>query len=63
MIRKNKFGTYTVYCDSCSDFVDTIEDNPADAWREATLEGWVRIFNEDYSSHYCPECWEKRGTN
>lgn len=73
MIRKNKFGTFTIYCDSCSDFFDTNEDSAQDAWEEAKSAGWTRSIdiNElhelSYRSsgkqdvyHMCPECKEQR---
>lgn len=60
-IEKNKFGDYTIQCDFCSDFYDTIENEPESAWKEAQSSGWVRKY--DASSycytHYCPDCWEK----
>ncbi len=45
MIIKNKFGDYTIECDGCSDYVDTIESEPEDAWREAQREGWYREYD------------------
>lgn len=61
-IRKNKFGAYTVYCDECPDFCDTIEVSPNDAWFEAKLSGWNRAFDPNTYSylHYCPDCWEEK---
>ena len=62
MIIKNKFEDYTIECDGCSDYVDTIESEPEDAWREAQREGWYREY--DVASycymHYCPDCWSKK---
>lgn len=60
-IIKNKFGDYTINCDSCSDFYDTTEQDPNDAWKDAKAVGWMRKYDPDSYCHlhYCPECWEK----
>lgn len=60
-IIKNKFGDYTINCDSCLDFYDTTESDVDEAWKEAKAAGWVRKYDpESYVYvHYCPECWEK----
>lgn len=55
-MRKNKFGDYTVYCDSCPDFCDTVEDTPDGAWLEAQAEGWTRIWADDHYVYKCPDC-------
>lgn len=62
MIRRNKFGDYTIECDSCSDFVDTVEGEAEAAWKEAASEGWHRVYDSDSYcyTHYCPDCWSKR---
>ena len=59
MIRKNKFGSLTVYCDGCTDFVDTIEDSFSEAWLDAKREGWSQLSEDGRFVHYCPDCWRK----
>lgn len=60
MFRKNKYRTYTVYCDSCQDFFDTIEDQIVEAWEDAKKAGWKTLVEENGTrAHYCPECWEQ----
>ena len=61
-IQKNKFGDYTVYCDFCSDFYDTIESEMTAAWEEAKSAGWKQQYDpENYCYlHYCSDCWEKK---
>ena len=60
MIRKNKYRSYTVYCDECQEYLGTIEDNMADAWEEAGKIGWkAQLNSEGIRLHYCPECWRK----
>lgn len=61
--KKNKFGTITIYCDYCSDFFDTNEDFPSDAWKEAKKAGWKGVYPNTYDgeyTNYCPECWEHK---
>lgn len=62
--KKNKFGSYTFHCDFCPDYFDTIEDSIKDAWEDAKEAGWRSVFNSKgntaNSTHYCPDCWEKR---
>lgn len=58
-ISRNKYRTFTFYCDSCGDFFDTIEDNIPDAWDDAKKAGWKTLINESgHRFHYCPDCWE-----
>lgn len=56
MIRRNHFGTQTVCCDFCSDFLDTNETSFKDAWLDAKKDGWKLIKSEDSWMHKCPSC-------
>lgn len=58
MIVKNKYGEYTITCDCCSDFLDTIEVDFRSALEEAKKAGWSVVYDSEYYvySHYCPEC-------